>query len=239
VAIAFVFGVIVQWLSRLLFTFTYEKGSKLKMALFGGFSVTCIIWFLLIKGLKGSSLMIPELDHFIKENTWLMLSSFLVVFTVLMFVLNLLKVNVLKIVVMLGTFALAMAFAGNDLVNFVGVPLTGLESYLDYTRNSGGLSSQEFMMSSLSESGKSSSLFLVISGVIMVLSLVFSKKAQNVAKTSVGLSSQEEGDEMFGSSAIARGIVRNTSKMNSFFSKHLPKSFLKWVLILCFQTIIL
>jgi hypothetical protein len=85
------------------------------------------------------------------------------------------------------------------------------------------------MMSSLSESGKSSSLFLVISGVIMVLSLVFSKKAQNVVKTSVGLSSQEEGDEMFGSSAIARGIVRNTSKMNSFFSKHLPKSFLKWV----------
>lgn len=229
VAIAFVFGVIVQWLSRVLFTFTYEKGSKLKMSLFGGFSVTCIIWFLLIKGMKGSSLMTPELDHFIKENTWGLLSSFMVVSTVLMFILSYLKVNVLKIVVMLGTFALAMAFAGNDLVNFVGVPLTGLESYLDFTRNSGGLSTHEFMMGSLAESGKTSSFFLVISGIIMVLSLVFSKKAQNVVKTSVGLSSQEEGDELFGSSSIARGIVRNASKMNSFFSKHLPKGFLNWI----------
>ena len=229
VAIAFVFGVIVQWLSRLLFTFTYEKGSRLKMAIFGGLSTTFIVWFLLIKGLKGSALMTPELDAFVKGNTWMLLGSFAVIFSVLMFVLGLLKVNILKVVVMLGTFALAMAFAGNDLVNFIGVPLTGLESYLDYTNNSNGVGAEAFMMDSLAESGKTSTIFLVLSGIVMVLSLLFSKKAQNVVKTSVGLSSQEEGDEMFGSSAIARGLVRNSAKMNAFFLKYLPKGFLNWV----------
>ncbi len=228
VAIAFLFGVVVQWLSRLFFTFSYHKNGKLKMVIFSGLSFTCIVWFLLVSGLKGSSLMSDEVHTFILENTWMLVGSLAVASILLMWILSCLKVNVLKFIVMAGTFALAMAFAGNDLVNFVGVPLTGLESFVDY-RSSGASDPYSFMMVSLTESVHTPPIYLIISGVVMVLALVTSKKAQHVVKTSVGLSSQEEGDELFGSSAIARGIVRNVSKMNAFVVRLLPKSVLDWI----------
>ncbi len=127
-----------------------------------------------------------------------------------------------------GTFALAMAFAGNDLVNFVGVPLTGLEAYQDYAANGNG-TPDGFMMTSLMESAHTPTVFLVVAGVVMVLSLIFSKKAQNVVKTSVDLSRQDEGDEMFGSSAVARTIVRTSSKMASGIVNIVPAPIGKWI----------
>jgi len=243
VAIAFVLGTLVQWIARMVFTFTYRvngrttdfKGhmgslldSSLRIGIFGGIAVTSIIWFLLINGLKGSSIMTPEFKQFIDENTWLILGSGLVGFSLLMTLLSALKMPVLKFVVLLGTFALAMAFAGNDLVNFVGVPLTGLESYNDYMAHGNGDASS-FFMTSLMDSAHTPTLYLVLAGVVMVLSLVFSKKAQNVVKTSVDLSRQDEGDEMFGSSAVARILVRTTQRTASSIARFVPTRLGRWV----------
>lgn len=243
VAIAFVLGTVVQWIARMVFTFTYRVngrttdskgnmgslvGSSLKIGIFGGIAVTSIIWFLLINGLKGSSIMTPELKATIDENTWLILGGGLVIFSAVMTLLSAFKVPVLKCVVLLGTFALAMAFAGNDLVNFVGVPLTALDSYNDFAA-SGVQNPKGHMMTSLMESAQTPTLFLVIAGVVMVLSLVFSKKAQNVVKTSVDLSRQDEGDEMFGSSAVARVVVRTTQKTATAIVGVIPKRVGRWI----------
>ena len=139
-----------------------------------------------------------------------------------------LKLPVLKFIVLFGTFALAMAFAGNDLVNFVGVPLTGLDAYQDYVANGSG-NPDSFMMSSLMKNANTPVWFLVFAGVVMVLSLVFSKKAQNVVKTSVDLSRQDEGDEMFGSSPIARTLVRSGNSTAKFVARIVPKRLLNWI----------
>lgn len=243
VAIAFVLGTIVQWIARVIFTFTYRVNGKttdvdgnmggyvstsLKIGIFGGIAVTSIIWFLLINGLKNSSFMTPELKGIINDNTWIIIGGGLVVFSTIMTILSAFKAPVLKFVVLLGTFALAMAFAGNDLVNFVGVPLTGLDAYNDFMAHSNGDASA-FMMKSLMNSAQTPAMYLVLAGVVMVLSLVFSKKAQNVVKTSVDLSRQDEGDEMFGSSAVARVIVRNTQRTASLISELIPESVGKWM----------
>lgn len=243
VAIAFVLGTLVQWIARIIFTFTYRvngtttdvKGvrdslfaSSLKIGIFAGIAVTSIIWFLLINGLKGSSIMTPELKELINSNTWTILGGGFVLFSVIMTILSALKAPVLKFVVLLGTFALAMAFAGNDLVNFVGVPLTGLDAYSDFMAHGDG-DTKTFMMTSLMETAKTPVIYLVLAGVVMVLSLVFSKKAQNVVKTSVDLSRQDEGDEMFGSSAVARVLVRNTQKTAAAIANVMPKGLGRWV----------
>lgn len=243
VAIAFVLGTIVQWIARLVFTFTYRvngtttdvdgnmggrASSSLKIGVFAGIAVTSILWFLLINGLKNSTLMTPELKDFINANTWCIIGGGIVLFSVVMTLLSAVKVPVLKFVVLLGTFALAMAFAGNDLVNFVGVPLTGLEAYNDYVANGTG-NSDTFMMVSLMDSAKTPMLYLIMAGVVMVLSLVFSKKAQNVVKTSVDLSRRDEGDEMFGSSAVARVLVRSTTRVAGKIVEAVPAPVRKWV----------
>lgn len=243
VAIAFVLGTIVQWIARLVFTFTYRVNGKttdvtgnmggltsssLKIGVFAGIAVTSILWFLLINGLKNSTLMTPELKDFINANTWCIIGGGIVLFSVVMTLLSAVKVPVLKFVVLLGTFALAMAFAGNDLVNFVGVPLTGLEAYNDYVANGTG-NSDTFMMVSLMDSAKTPMLYLIMAGVVMVLSLVFSKKAQNVVKTSVDLSRRDEGDEMFGSSAVARVLVRSTTRVAGKIVEAVPAPVRKWV----------
>lgn len=243
VAIAFVLGMLVQWVARMVFTFTYRvngkttdaygnmgglTGSSLKIGLFGGIAVTSIIWFLLINGLKGSSIMTPELKETINENTWLILGGGFAIFSVIMTIFSAFKLPVLKFVVLFGTFALAMAFAGNDLVNFVGVPLTGLEAYNDYMANGSGDASL-YMMKSLMDTSHTPTIYLLIADVVMVLSLVFSKKAQNVVKTSVDLSRQDEGDEMFGSSGVARALVRNTQKTATVIGGLIPDRVKKWI----------
>jgi len=243
VAIAFVLGMLVQWVARVVFTFTYRVNgrttdqsgkmgslvaSSLKIGIFGGLSVTAIVWFLLINGLKSSSLMTPELKEMVSQNTLLIIGGGAAVFSVLMTLLSAMKLPVLKFVVLLGTFALAMAFAGNDLVNFVGVPLTGLEAYQDYIANGNG-DAQDYMMYSLMDSAHTPALYLIAAGVVMVLALVFSKKAQNVVKTSVDLSRQDEGDEMFGSSGVARTLVRTSRNMANGMASVVPNGVARWI----------
>ena len=228
VAVAFIFGAAVMWISRLVFTFIKPSNLSLKTIVFGAICSTSIIWFLLINGLKGSSIMTPELKAFINDNTASILGLCFLAMSLLMSLLAVLRVNILKTVVLMGTFALAMAFAGNDLVNFVGVPLTGLDAFIDYSANGNG-NPDTFLMTSLQESAHTPVIFLLAAGLVMVLSLFFSKKAQNVVKTSVDLSRQDEGDEMFGSSSVARKIVRDSSKIAGFFEACVPDFIIRFV----------
>lgn len=228
VAIAFFFGTLVQYISRLIFTFHYTRRLKYTIALFGGAAVTAIIYFMLIKGVKDSSFMTAETKQWISNHTGILVGSCLAGFTVLMQILHWCKVNVFKVIVLLGTFALAMAFAGNDLVNFVGVPLAGFSAYTDFMANGNG-EAMGYLMKSLNEPARTPFLFLLAAGIIMVVALMTSKKAQNVVKTSVDLSRQDEGDEMFGSSAVARSIVRSAMNASSAIARVIPENVRQWV----------
>lgn len=228
VAVAFFFGTFVQYISRLIFTFNYTKKLKYTIGLFGGIAVTAIVYFMLIKGVKDSSFMTNDNKQWVSDNTWMLVSICFAFFTILMQVLHWFKINVFKVVVLLGTFALAMAFAGNDLVNFVGVPLAGFSSYTDFMTNGNG-DTMGYLMGSLNEPAKTPFLFLIASGIIMVIALMTSKKAQNVVKTSVDLSRQDEGDEMFGSSAVARSIVRSTMNASATIARYIPTGVKQWV----------
>lgn len=227
VAIAFFFGTIVQYISRIIFTFNYTGRLKYTIGLFGGVAATAIIYFMLIKGLKDSSFMTAENKLWVKENTLMLTTYCFIAFTVLMQILHWCKVNVFKVIVLMGTFALATAFAGNDLVNFIGVPLAGLASFQDFVANGNG-EPMGFLMSSLNGPAKTPFIYLFAAGAIMVVALVTSKKAKNVIKTSVDLSRQDEGDEMFGSSGVARSIVRNTMSAGQAIAKFIPDSVKAW-----------
>ena len=207
VAIAFVFGALVQYLARIVFTFNYRSRLRWKIGIFGGLAVTSIVYFMLFKGMKHLSFMTPEVLAYVNDNVLLLLGGCFIVFTVLMQILHLLGVNVLRVVVLIGTFALATAFAGNDLVNFIGVPLAGLSSY-EYWAAAGFADPTQFTMDQLNGPAETPGIFLYAAGFIMVFALATSKKAHNVVKTSISLSSKEEGDEMFGSSRVARSLVR-------------------------------
>ena len=229
VAIAFVFGTIVQWISRVVFTFNYKKHMKYSVAIFGGIAFTALSYFIFLKGV-GKSAYIPEATRtWIEANTQMLLVATFVASAIAMEVLHLLRINVFKFVVLMGTFALAMAFAGNDLVNFIGVPLAGLDAFNDYTANSAGATPSTYLMTSLMESAKTPPFYLFIAGVIMIVAMATSKKAQNVIKTSVDLARQDEGDEMFGSSRAARSIVRATQESSSVLSRYIPKRLSTWI----------
>jgi hypothetical protein len=229
VAIAFIAGTLVQYISRIIFSFNYKKHLSWTIGIFGGISVTSLSYFVLIKGLKSAPFMSAESLAWIDQNTTLLVAGCFVFFTLLMQILHWCKVNVFRIIVLLGTFALALAFAGNDLVNFIGVPLAGFSAYTDYVANSNGAGIHDFMMSSLMSSAKTPAIFLFASGIIMVYALATSKKAKNVIKTSVDLARQEEGDEMFGSSALARTIVRRATAINEFMVKVIPAGMRRWI----------
>lgn len=229
VAIAFIAGTLVQYISRIIFSFNYKKHLSWTIGIFGGISVTSLSYFVLIKGLKSAPFMSAESLAWIDQNTTLLVAGCFVFFTLLMQILHWCKVNVFRIIVLLGTFALALAFAGNDLVNFIGVPLVGFSAYTDYVANSNGAGIHDFMMSSLMSSAKTPAIFLFASGIIMVYALATSKKAKNVIKTSVDLARQEEGDEMFGSSALARTIVRRATTINEFMVKVIPVGMRRWI----------
>ena len=227
VAVAFFFGSVVQWIVRLIFTFDYHRHLKWSIGLFGGIAATAIIYFMLIKGMKESSLMTDDMKAWLHENASMLMVGCLVGFTVLMQVLHWLRVNVFRVIVVLGTFALAMAFAGNDLVNFIGVPLAGYSSYVDYMANGAG--SDTFLMESLNAPAKTPFIFLFCAGVIMIISLYTSKKARNVIKTSVDLSRQAAGEEMFGSSGVARSIVRTSMSVATFVTNVTPAPVKRWI----------
>lgn len=228
VAIAFFFGMLVQWIARVVFTFNYTKKMKYSIALFGGIAATSIIYFMLIKGLKDSTFMTPENKHWIQENTGMLIAGLMVFFTILMQILHWCKVNIFKVVVLMGTFALALAFAGNDLVNFIGVPLAGYSSFIDYTTNGAG-DANGFLMTSLLGPAKTPWYFLVGAGAIMVFALCTSKKAHAVIKTSVDLSRQDEGEENFGSTPIARTMVRISMNLANGITRMMPESSKQWI----------
>lgn len=228
VAIAFVVGAFVQYISRTLFTFVYKNNSlKWKIGIFGGLAFTAIIYFMLIKGLGNVSFISDVAHEWINTHSWTICGICFVVTAVLSQVLFALKVNVFKILVLTGTFALAMAFAGNDLVNFIGVPLAGYSSFQDYSANAGGDASG-YMMDSLNGPAHTPVLFLIAAGLIMVISLATSKKAFNVVKTSVDLARQDAGDEMFGSSKMARVLVRFSTNTASALSELVPNGVKRW-----------
>lgn len=229
VGIAFFFGIIVMWISRVIFTFNFKRHSKYAIAIFGGIAFTALSYFIFLKGLGKSPYIAEATRQYIEENTDILLVYVFIGSTVLMELLYLCRVNIFKFVVLMGTFALAMAFAGNDLVNFIGVPLAGLSSYQDFMANANGASASGFMMTSLMESAKTPPLYLMSAGVIMIIAMATSKKAHNVIKTSVDLSRQDEGDEMFGSSSAARSIVRATQNGNSWVKDVVPQKMINWV----------
>lgn len=229
VAIAFFFGMIVQYIARVIFTYNYKKHLKYSIALFGGVAATSIIYFMLIKGLKDSSFMTAEVNDWIHHNSLLIMGGLFVFFTILMQILHWCKVNVFKIVVMMGTFALALAFAGNDLVNFIGVPLAGYDAYTDYMANGQAAGTDGWLMSSLLGSAKTPWYFLVAAGCVMVYALWTSKKAHNVIQTEVSLARQDEGEEGFGSTPIARRLVRYSMNLANGISKITPESTKRWL----------
>ncbi|KGN99560.1 phosphate transporter family protein [Porphyromonas macacae] len=228
VAIAFFFGAFVQYLTRIIFSFNYKKNMKWFIGIFGGIAVTSIIYFMLIKGLKSASFMTPEAYAWINAHTVSLILYSFVGFSLLMQILHALRINVFKVIVLLGTLALSMAFAGNDLVNFIGVPLAGFSSFQDYMANGNG-EFNSFLMTSLMQPAKTPLLFLIGAGAIMMIVLMTSRKAQNVVKTSVDLARQDEGEEMFGSSTIARSLVRFSMSVANTFAQITPKPVAHWI----------
>ena len=229
VAISFVVGMVVMWISRVVFTFNYGKHSRYSIAIFGGIAFTVLSYFIFLKGVGKSPYLSDGVRDYIDTNTNMLLVLTFIVSTIVMEVLHLMKVNIFRFTVLMGTFALAMAFAGNDLVNFIGVPLVGLDSYQDYVANGHGVGIDGFMMSSLMESAKTPPFYLMAAGIIMIVAMATSKKAQNVIKTSVDLARQDEGDEMFGSSRAARAIVRFCQSMIEMVVAIFPVGLRKWI----------
>lgn len=221
VALAFVTGAVVQWISRLIFTFR-PHWHPYAEAFFGGIAFTVLAYFIFIKGLSGTPFIGEETKAWIVQNTGMLLFCIFCVTTFVSFFLVIARVNIFRLVVLFGTFALAMAFASNDLVNFVGVPLAGLSSFQDWMQH-GAPDPDGFRMTSLMESEKSPFGYLAVAGVIMIVALATSKKAQNVVKTEVGLGRQDESDEMFGSSQAARTIVRSAQAAKTAVSSITPR----------------
>ncbi len=229
VIIAFVFGVFVMWLSRVVFTFNYKKHSRYSIAVFGGIAFTALSYFIFMKGLGKSPYLPQNIRDYIQDNVGFLLVITFVVSSVVMEFMHLCRINIFKFTVLLGTFGLAMAFAGNDLVNFIGVPLAGLSSYEDFMANSNGVAADSYLMTSLMDSATTTPLYLLAAGFVMIVAMATSKKAQNVIKTSVDLSRQDEGDEMFGSSKAARVIVRNCQACDSWLNRFLPQSLKNYI----------
>lgn len=231
VAVAFVFGLLVQWISRIIFTFHYKRNLGSKIGIFGGIAVTSIVYFMLIKGLKGTTFVSDSVKEYVNDNTVLILLGCLLFFTLLMQLLHWCKVNVLKVVVLIGTFSLALAFAGNDLVNFIGVTLAGFDSFITFiSPENAGISPDALGMSSLAGAAKTPAFFLFATGFVMLLALWTSKKARKVLKTSIDLSSQQNSEnEMFGSSSFSRNLVRICTKMVTAVARKTPRGLKTWI----------
>lgn len=206
VAIAFAVGSLVQYFSRLLFTFHYERRMKWVGGFWSGIALAFLTYFLLFKGIKGASFVSDGFIQWIATHTTELLLIACVFWSIIMQTLiTVFRMNVLKVVVLFGTFSLAMAFAGNDLVNFIGAPIAGLESFLAWRAS--GVPADEFNMGFLKLPVKTNTWLLLIAGAIMVLTLWLSKKARSVTDTEVSLGRQDEGVENFAPNFLARGIV--------------------------------
>ncbi|MEL6974094.1 MAG: inorganic phosphate transporter, partial [Bacteroidota bacterium] len=221
VVIAFTIGAVVQFISRLLISFDFKKKSKWVESIFGGLATTAIIYFILVKGLKSANLFGGSFSEFVATQTELFLLINAILWTLLSYlVATFLRWNVYTLIIAFGTFALAMAFAGNDLVNFIGVPIAALQSWEDWRAS--GILPEEFVMNSLSAAVPTPTLLLLFSGGIMVVTLWFSSKAKSVVKTSVDLSRQDEGDERFQPNYLSRQIVKLSVNFFDILSRAIP-----------------
>jgi phosphate/sulfate permease len=229
VVVAFTFGMIVQFITRLVFSFNYERYMKYFGALWGGIAITAIIYFMLVKGAKGASFMTEEAINWLHTHTWqLLLYSFIGITILLQFLITIFKVNILRIIVLVGTFSLAMAFAGNDLVNFIGVPLAGFESFMG-AMSDPSFNPDTFTMEALSEPVKTPTLFLLAAGLIMVTTLFFSKKARTVSQTEISLARQGAGTERFASSKLSRTVVGGAVGISKLFGRIFPSRLISFV----------
>ena len=220
VVISFTVGMLVQWISRLVFSFQYEKKVKNFGFVFAGICLTAIGYFIFFKGLKGTPFY-GDIKDFLAQNSFLVIGLMLAFWTLLMFIIDkVFKINVLIIVIGVGTFGLALAFAGNDLVNFIGVPMAAYHSYEAWSVS--GIPASEFSMEILSEKVPTEPGLLFIAGAIMVVTLAFSKKARTVADTSIDLSRQGDGSERFQPNLLSRSIVKGSTKLVSVISTILP-----------------
>ena len=194
VLIAFTIGAIVQFISRILITFKFEERPRWTGAIFGGFAITAIVYFILIKGLKSAAIFEGNLTAFASENPWLFLGINFVFWTIVSrLITDIFKQNIYRLIIVLGTFALAMAFAGNDLVNFIGVPIAALQSFQDW--QSSGMGAEVYSMDSLAAAVRTPTLLLLLSGIIMILTLWFSTKALYVTETEINLAREGEGQD--------------------------------------------
>ena len=237
VVVAFSVGAFVQYISRLLLSFNFEKKANWVGALFGGVALTAMVYFILMKGIKGADVAKQSFDiiggstikDFLENNVLPIVAVSFVVWSALSYVfINFLKTNIYKLIILVGTFALALAFAGNDLVNFIGVPIAAWQSFqafMDPTINTLGLSATEFPMDVLGKKVPTPTLLLFIAGMIMVITLWFSSKAKDVLKTSIDLSSQSATKERFQPNFLSRGLVRGAMMVSKYTSIVTPKSF--------------
>lgn len=229
VIVAFSIGAIVQYFARLIFSFNYKVRIKWFGAIWGGFAFSIITFFIFIKGAKGASFMTPELKDWFVANTWLILAASFVGWTMILQLFHwIFKINILKIVVLIGTFSLAMAFAGNDLVNFIGVPLAGYASFKAWMLDP-SINPDDLLMVAMGGKVATPILFLMLAGLIMVVTLMFSRKAKSVVKTSLDLSRQGAGDERFQPTVVSRAVVRSAMNVSNVVSKFIPKPIRGWM----------
>ncbi len=222
VVIAFSVGALVQYVSRLIFSFHYEKKIKYLGALFGGGALTAITYFIFMKGLKGTPYY-SDLKGILEGNEIMIIAISFVVWTILsQLYMGVLKKNIFIPIIAIGTFGLALAFSGNDLVNFIGVPMAAWHSYEAWSVS--GIDANAFSMEVLDKKVPTEPLLLFIAGGIMVLTLWFSKKARTVADTEIGLSRQGDGAEKFRPNSLSRGVVRFTMMISKYTSMVLPSS---------------
>ena len=221
VGIAFTIGAIVQFVARLLLTFNFKQKPPLYAAVFGGLSISAILYFILVKGLKGANLGGLDLLSSVQSEPALFIAVSIGVWTLVSFILvQFFKVDIYRLIIVVGTFALATAFAGNDLVNFIGVPMAFLAGYNDWLAS--GVDASLYSMESLSERVEADKLLLLAAGIVMVLTLWFSSKARAVVKTSVDLSRQDSGTERFQPNWLSRRVVRYVIHASEAVNKIIP-----------------
>lgn len=226
VLIAFSIGAIIQFITRVLITFKFNEQPKWTGSIFGGIALTSIVYFILVKGLKSANLFDGLLTEMASQQTGLFILGNLVFWTVLSRLMtSLFKWNIYTVIIVVGTFALAMAFAGNDLVNFIGVPIAAMQSFTDW--QSTGVAAADYTMESLTNSVQTPIYLLLASGLIMIITLWFSTKARNVVKTSVDLARQDEGEEKFQPNFLSRQVVKYSIKAKDNFNNLIPINFRK------------
>ncbi|MFK5972266.1 MAG: inorganic phosphate transporter [Flavobacteriaceae bacterium] len=222
VIVAFSVGAIIQFISRLLLSFDFERKAKWVGALFGGFALAAITYFIFIKGLKGTEYY-AEIKPMIEGKTIIIVTISFLIWTLLSYIfVSVLKKNIYILIILVGTFALALAFAGNDLVNFIGVPIAAFQSYDAWVDS--GVPATEFAMDVLGNKVPTPTFFLLLAGLVMVLTLWFSSKAKNVVKTSIDLSSQGVTQERFNPNFLSRNLVRFTILISKYTATVIPNS---------------